>query len=329
MSRYPFPSYPRGWFAVALTHELGPDEVLTRKVFGQEVVLFRDSDGAASVLDPHCPHLGAHLGVGGCVKDGALQCPFHGIRFSGAGDCVSIPGDVKIPPGMKARAWDVREIDGAVLVWYDPAGAPPAFEAPSYFEKYGDEGWEPMQWHVWERLAAHPQETSENSVDLAHFSVVHGYSDFRIVEPIDISGDTLRISYTMTRDLASAGMPGQLVESVFHVRVHGLGYSVVEVETPTFNTKFRTYVLCTPIDEEHAILRGGGTMLSLPDPNMTKMVNEMFFKGFVHDVEQDFNIWENKAYLERPVLAANDGPIGQYRKWCKRFYAEPQQEAAE
>lgn len=328
MSRYPFPSYPRGWFAVLLSHELPVGEVLTRKIFGQEVVVFRDGDGKACVLDPYCPHLGAHLGVGGTIEGGALRCPFHGIRFDGSGKCVGIPGDVKIPPAMKAQPWTVKETDGAVLVWYDPARAhggdatEPAFDAPSYFELRGKDGWEPMQWHTWEKLAAHPQETSENSVDLAHFSQVHGYTDFAIVEPIDISGDCLRISYTMKRDLASVGMPGQTVESIFHVRVHGLGYSVVEVETPTFNTRFRTYVLCTPIDEDHAILRGGGTMLSLPDPNMTKMVNDMFFKGFCHDVEQDFHIWENKAYLDRPVLAANDGPIGQYRKWCRRFYAE-------
>ena len=320
MSRYPFPSYPRGWFALALTHELGT-EVLTRQAFGQEMVLFRDGEGAARVLDPHCPHVGAHLGCGGTVVDGAIRCPFHGMRFDGAGQCVSIPGGVKVPPAMNLRAWEVREVDGAIMVWYDPDGAAPTFEPPSYFEQRGNaDEWLPMQWHVWDRLAAHPQETSENSVDVAHFPVVHGYSDFAIVEPVEIEDDCLRISYKMKRGLENVGMPGQTVESVFKVRVHGLGYSVVEVETPTFNTEFRTYVLCTPIDQDTCILRGGGTMKRLANDSMNAMVNDLYFKGFVADVEQDFRIWENKAYLDRPVLAANDGPIGVYRKWCRRFY---------
>jgi len=327
MSRYPFPSYPRGWFAVALSHELGPDDVLTRQAFGEEVVLFRDGDGVARALAPHCPHMGAHLGKGGCVKDGTLQCPFHGFRFDGEGACVEVPGVDKIPPRLKARRWHVREVDRAIVLWYDPAGAEPSFEVPSYFEMRGDDGWSEMQWHVWEDLAAHPQETSENSVDLAHFSFVHGYTDVAIVDPLTVDGETLRISYKMKRPLDSVGMPGQTVESIFRVRVHGLGFSVVEVETPTFNTEFRTYVMCTPLDGDKVILRGGGTMKQLPDPNMNALVEKMFFQGFVEDVEQDFQIWENKAYFDRPVLAANDGPIGAYRKYCRQFYAWP--EAAE
>ena len=329
-SRYPFPSYPRGWFAVAFSHEVGEGDVLTRQAFGEELVLFRDGEGKVAVLHPHCPHMGAHLGRGGCVEDGAIRCPFHGMRFDGTGACVSIPGEVKIPPAMKTPAWEAREVDGAVLVWHDPAGAPPSFEPPAYFELRGSEGWTEMQWHTWEELKAHPQETSENSVDLAHFSIVHGYSGVEIVDPLEIDGDTLRISYKMTRGLDNVGMSGQTVESIFRVRVHGLGYSVVEVDTPTFDTSFRTYVLSTPLDEGRVILRGGGTMKALPDPNMTEMVGKMFFEGFVADVEQDFQIWENKAYFDRPVLAANDGPIGAYRKWCRRFYDYPEQaEAAE
>lgn len=339
MSRYPFPSYPRGWFALALSHELAgrPSEaaaegavtVLTRKAFGRDIVLFRGADGTAHALDAYCPHLGAHLGKGGCVVDGALRCTFHGIRFDGQGNCVSIPNVTKVPPGMKARAWEIREVDGILIVWFDPAGEPPSFEVPSYSDARGEpEKWAPMQWHTWERLHAHPQETSENSVDLAHFETVHGYAGVDIVDPIDITTDTLRISYRMNRGLDNLGMPGQSVESVFKVRVHGLGYSVVEVETPTFGTEFRTYVLCTPLDEDTVILRGGGTMRMLPDANMNQLVNGLFFKGFVHDVEQDFQIWENKAYFDRPVLAANDGPIGPYRKWCRQFYSYPA-EAAE
>ena len=324
VSRYPFPSYPRGWFAVALTQDVGVGDVLTRKAFGQEVVVYRDGDGAARVVDPHCPHLGAHLGCGGSVVEGHLRCPFHGFRFDAAGDCVHIPSGPKIPPGLRLGTWPVREIDGAIFVWHDPGGRAPSFEIPSYFEARGEaEQWSPMQWQVWDGLHAHPQETSENSVDLAHFSTVHGYTGMAIVDPLEVDGATLRISYTMQRDLTSVGLPGQTVESIFRVRVHGLGYSVVEVSTPTFRTDFRTYVLCTPVDENTVVLRGGGTMQSLPDPTMHQMVSSLFFQGFVHDVEQDFAIWENKAYFPRPVLASTDGPIGAYRKYCRQFYDWP------
>ncbi|CAF4939253.1 unnamed protein product, partial [Rotaria socialis] len=37
-----------------------------------------------------CPHMGAHLGVGGKIRHGTcIECPFHGWTFDGeTGDCV-------------------------------------------------------------------------------------------------------------------------------------------------------------------------------------------------------------------------------------------------
>jgi nitrite reductase/ring-hydroxylating ferredoxin subunit len=315
MPKYPSLPNPDGWFAVCFTHELQPGAVVARKLFDRDVVLYRTASGQPVILDAHCPHMGAHLGYGGRVEGEALRCPFHGFRFAVDGRCVSTPYATKIPPKCKVAGWPVRERNGVVLVWHHHCGHPPSFEIPDYEL----DGWLPLRTRTW-TISSHPQETSENSVDLAHFSTVHGYSGMEIVDPLEIDGSVLRISYKMNRDLTSVGMPGQTVESIFRVRVHGLGYSVVEVSTPTFGTDFRTYVLCTPIDEDTVILRGGGTMQSLPDPTMHAMINELFFKGFVHDVEQDFHIWENKAYLDRPVLSAVDGPIGQYRKYCHQFY---------
>ncbi len=319
MSRYPFPSYPRGWFAVALSHELEKGQVKTCEVFGQELVLFRTEQGHAHALEPFCPHLGAHLGHKSCVEQESLRCGFHGFRFGGDGQCVEVPGGSKIPPSANTSAWNIQERNGAILAWYDPEGAAPSFDVPGYED---EEGWAPLQWHTFGKLATHPQETNENSVDLAHFPIVHGYENVAIVSPITTEGPMLKIGYSMERSLESIGMPGQSVQSVFKVNLYGLGVSVVEIESPTFGTRFRTYVYCTPIDKDRVILRGGGNMQSLPDEGVQAMVNDTFFKGFVEDVQQDFEIWENKRYLDRPVLAEGDGPVGTFRRWCKQFYVD-------
>ena len=53
---------------------------------------------------------------------------------------------------------------------------------------------------------------------------------------------------------------------------------------------------------------------------------EAFFGAYADDmaaaVEQDFPIWENKTYLERPRLCEGDGPVGDYRRWAAQFYVE-------
>ena len=58
----------------------------------------------------------------------------------------------------------------------------------------------------------------------------------------------------------------------------------------------------------------------VPKPLFNKIISRQAFKGYAHDVSQDFNIWQNKIYIDPPVLAKGDGPVAQYRIWSKQFY---------
>ncbi len=71
--RFPFP-IPNGWFQVEWSHDLKAGDVKPLKYFGKDLVLFRDEDGAAHLLDAFCPHLGAHLGHGGKVEGKDIVC---------------------------------------------------------------------------------------------------------------------------------------------------------------------------------------------------------------------------------------------------------------
>ena len=82
MSRFPFPAVFNGWYFVAYSDELPVRGVQPLHYFGVDLVVYRDDDGVAHVLDAHCPHLGAHLGHGGLVCGPALRCPFHGWRWN-------------------------------------------------------------------------------------------------------------------------------------------------------------------------------------------------------------------------------------------------------
>ena len=75
---YDFGPYPNGWIQIAWSWELPPGQVRSLRCLGQEFVLFRGHDGKAHVLDAYCPHLGAHLGVGGTVVGNDIRCFFHG-----------------------------------------------------------------------------------------------------------------------------------------------------------------------------------------------------------------------------------------------------------
>ena len=107
--RFPFPAYPNGWFRVAYADEIARGQLKGLHYFGQDLVAFRDEEGEAHVLDAHCPHLGAHLAVGGRVEGRGIRCPFHAWLWDGEGRCLDIPYAKRIPPGTdekRVAAWN-------------------------------------------------------------------------------------------------------------------------------------------------------------------------------------------------------------------------------
>ncbi|MGZ3422189.1 MAG: Rieske 2Fe-2S domain-containing protein [Polyangiales bacterium] len=307
------PPFPDGWFALAFSEELAVGSVLTRRAFGEEVVLFRGTDGVPAIVEAYCPHMGAHLGHGGRVEENTIRCPFHGFRFARDGGCVHAYGGK--PPRAKLRTFPVAERSGVVFAWHHAKGEAPAWQPPELDRT----GW--TEWrHETIPIRTHVQETAENSVDIGHFAAVHGYRGTEMVREIGTDGALLTIGLKSARSLASVGMEGE-VEFVYDIAVHGLGCSVVEVDVATFGVRSRQLVLATPTDEHNIELRVGASLLALADPAATEGLFSMLFRGFIDDVRQDVPIWENKRYVERPLLAAGDGPIPVYRRWAQQFYS--------
>ena len=79
-----------GWYWALHAHELDPVRPSSITLMGRELVLMRNEDGGISAFDAHCPHMGCHLGLGR-LRDGALECFFHGWQFDGQGNCVHVP----------------------------------------------------------------------------------------------------------------------------------------------------------------------------------------------------------------------------------------------
>jgi len=107
-----------GWHCAAWSGELaaGP---LGRKLLGRDVVVFRDATGTARALGARCPHRGADLARGSVVA-GCIQCPFHGWRFDGAGQCVRVPSQPatdKIPKLAQGPSFPVEEYRGTLWIW--------------------------------------------------------------------------------------------------------------------------------------------------------------------------------------------------------------------
>ncbi|MCZ6822371.1 MAG: Rieske 2Fe-2S domain-containing protein, partial [Deltaproteobacteria bacterium] len=129
-ARFPFPAYPNGWARVARSEDLGAKGVVPMRYFGRDLVLFRTEAGHARVLDAHCPHLGAHLGVGGTVEGEGLRCPFHAWHWGGDGRCLDVPYAKRIPRAAVTRAWETCERNGFIFIWFHAEGDPASETIP-------------------------------------------------------------------------------------------------------------------------------------------------------------------------------------------------------
>jgi phthalate 4,5-dioxygenase oxygenase subunit len=119
----------RYWQPAALVDELaGNRPIKPVRLFGEDLVMFRDEQGRYGLVGRHCPHRGTDLAYGR-LEDGGLRCPFHGWLFDVAGKCLETPAE---PPesnlcaNIRQKAYPVVEKSG-ILFAYLGAGEPPAF----------------------------------------------------------------------------------------------------------------------------------------------------------------------------------------------------------
>lgn len=112
------------WWPLATSPELTRGAALPRTLLGVPLVLFRTAVGATAALPDRCPHRAAPLSRG-TVRNGEIECPYHGWRFDGAGHCTRVPGGRQTCSQTPLlEPFNVCEHAG--LVWVSLPGCPPA-----------------------------------------------------------------------------------------------------------------------------------------------------------------------------------------------------------
>lgn len=179
------------WYVVGSSNELEPGQSKPLRMLGHDFVLFRDSAGQAHCLSDICIHRGGSLCRGEVVDD-AMQCPYHGWRFNGDGQCVDIPSlgeNPTIPKRARVDSYPVAEKWGWIWVF---AGDLPESERPplprdDFFPEYDSEDYQLIRgtylFNVnWMRAI-------DNVLDPAHPFHVHsefGHMDEQTIDRYDV-----------------------------------------------------------------------------------------------------------------------------------------------
>lgn len=312
---------PFGWFGLIFSDDLKPGEVKAMKAFDKEIVIFRTESGEAKVIDAYCPHLGAHLGHGGKVRGESIACPFHGWEFNGSGQCTQVPYAKNMPPkvagGKQAiYAYPTVERNRVIWAWYHPQHSEPSYDVVEVPE-FADPQWGDIKRYEWTFKSA-VQETAENSVDGAHFIFVHGT---QMPDGHSVFEGTTRTSiYDMKvpsmQDDGTVDPQGGTVHLETVSNGSGMGLQ-------RFSGSVNIVMMAFPLPIERDLLRLCFAYITpLEQTPLQQMMAQAAQAEVSSQVEADMPIWENKRYLETPTLCDGDGPIHQFRKWFKQFYAE-------
>lgn len=327
--------FPEGWFFVTSREDIRRSRsgILQRMWMGVKVVAWCDESGRVCVAEAVCPHMGSDLGpdAGGSICEGRLVCPFHGYEFDTDGQCASTPS-ADPPDAARLRVFPTQEMLGLIFAWWGIGGREPQWSLPA--EPPDQTGWSSLLPRTF-RFPGHPQETTENSVDLAHLRFVHGYDDVDRFEPLLIDGHRLTSRFAFSNRRKVGGVVPLTFEVSATALIYGLGYSFVEIQEKSIGMTTRMWILATPVDGrliDLSLVSQAGEIRDpkrlfaglgiLPTVLRAPVMNWFIASRQDQDVQDDIVIWSRKRYVPRPRLCRSDGEIMPFRAYCAQFYPQ-------
>ena len=169
--------FRRFWLPALLSRELArPDGPPVRlRILGEDLLAFRDTEGAVGIVEPYCPHKLAALYYGRNEECG-LRCTYHGWKFDVNGNCVDMPNNdpkSNYRKKVKLKAYPTEEWGGLIWVYMGPEDKKPVlpqFEWARVPEDYR---------HVSRWLhRTNWCQGLEGEFDNSHVSFVHAYMDW-------------------------------------------------------------------------------------------------------------------------------------------------------
>jgi 5,5'-dehydrodivanillate O-demethylase oxygenase subunit len=160
----------RYWHVVAAASELEPESVISKRLLGEDLALYRSEDGELGLLSRKCAHRGAGLDYG-IPEPGGLRCPYHGWKYDKTGLCIETPAE---PPEanfvgrVRIPGYPVQELGGLIWAYMGPEPTP---LLPRWDLLVRDD----LERNIgMARLPINFLQAMENSLDPVHFEYLHG-----------------------------------------------------------------------------------------------------------------------------------------------------------
>ncbi len=249
----------RYWQPVALSAELG-DLPKPIRILHEDLVVYRDGNGRAGLLDAHCIHRGTSLEYAQIEPDG-LRCCYHGWLFDAEGHCLDQPcepADSDYKTQVRQPWYPVHEYGGLVFAYMGPPDRIPEF--PSFDNLLRDG----IELHAYRNNSrgvvadCNWLQIQENAVDPMHTFVLHSSNSgnqftgaFAVRPDIDFVATEISVRYLRNATLGN----GNRFHRVGEVFVPN--YRSLPSQTPSgdelLNEPGRFIGWWVPIDDSHSI----------------------------------------------------------------------------
>ncbi len=160
------------WTPACLASEIAePGSAPLRvRLFGEDLIAFRDSEGAVGLVEERCPHRQASLFFAR-NEAGGLRCVYHGWKFDRTGRCLDMPNeatDCPLKDKVRATAYPSVERNGVVWGYLGPRREPPPLPD---FEWNGSGANEPFFFRY--HRACNFLQCLEGELDSSHIGFLH------------------------------------------------------------------------------------------------------------------------------------------------------------
>jgi len=200
----------RYWVPALLSREVEKDSPAVRlRLFGEDLIAFRDTKGKVGLLSARCAHRGASLYFarnGDC----GLRCVYHGWKYDVNGNCVDMPNEPKgdrIKHHVKQTAYPCIERNGIVMTYLGPADKQPPlpeFEWLNVPESHV---------HVSKRYQdCHWLQGMEGDIDSSHLGFLHGMQLLSQATEHDVSGQAHLVADNVDPRLEIVHKPNGFVQ---------------------------------------------------------------------------------------------------------------------
>jgi phthalate 4,5-dioxygenase len=246
----------RYWQPACLSSELPERDGAPVRVrlLCENLIVFRDSEGAVGLVDAFCPHRRAPLFFGRNEERG-IRCVYHGWKFDRHGTCVDMPSEplgTTLQAKVKLPAYPTVERGGVVWAYLGPKELMPP--APDYEwtrapakSRYVSKTFEHCNW----------LQALEGGLDTSHSSFAHNNFNSDKSEPrqrdrsprIDVERTDYGYYYVSTRDLGEDGRYIRVYQYVMpaqQMRPNNVGWFGGGNEMPRADGH-----VWVPVDDEH------------------------------------------------------------------------------